>query len=394
MPLKERLSALNFNVTLASQASDYTGHYLDELIAVVDQAILKKDYNLLGYCLQLTQKLNGPCFAHLERCPDLAWRFIEHFKVEPNTFTSFLTGAYRTLPQSLSDALLAKLVENVLKHETYFDLENPRRAEQLLEAVLGESWISEPATALVKAIVLTNTDKFCGAGFVIRAIHSAKGEHTDEFDYVENLLGMVMEQGLDTNHLRTPLAELRAKHKNVNEVNQAVLTWVRENQQIIADSILAGPATAWITDDVVRQAQSMNLPTIVNAMAIRSYEFTFELMSELYTAQGVLSDDRHLRKAKELPAHEADMLAFSLVHENILGDFEFGQDIVEVTESALDKIGNMSFNLLSIHTVVGKLVEQIDIKADVSTLTDSRLGPHLQRFRKFNGMRLEDELGL
>jgi hypothetical protein len=393
-PLKEQLLTLNNKVSLSCKTPDETFQHLEALIELVDQAVAKKDFHFLGLCVQLPQKLNAPCFAYLEQRPDLAERYMEHFKLDAHVFTPFLAGSYLTLPHDQGDALLTQMIENVLKHESYFDPERARVAEQLLEAVLGSARIVEPVIALCKAIVLTNTDKFCGAGFLIRALAGAKDEQSSNLGYMDMLVGLASNNGIDVDFLRASMAELRSKEENVNQVNQAVITWTRENQQSIADSLLAGPATEWITESTVKSAQAMGLATIAGALAIRSYEFSFELMSAFYTGQGVLSDERHLHRAMSLPAHEPDILAFSLVHENIQGDMEFGQDLVKVIESALDKIGNMPLNLLSIHTVVGKLVAQMDVKSDVSTLTNSRLGPHLRGFRKFNGMRLENELGL
>jgi hypothetical protein len=393
-PLKEQLMLLSAKIDPSRNTAEQISVYLEELIDLTTQAYEKKDFNFLGACADVTRKLSAACFGYLHERDDLAERFMEHYKLDPHVFTEFFIGKYLEIPHEIGDSIFTQMVQNVIKHQSFFDVDRPRLAGQMLESVLAEARISEPAIALFKTIVLTNTGNLSGAGQGIHALAEAREDQPEEVDFLDVFFRMANNQGLDLGLITAPVDKIRAKlHKNT-EVNDAVLAWARDHQEVIADSIKAGPVTEWINDSIVTAAKDMNLPVIVGALAIRSCDFTFSVMSDLYVNQGVLSDEKHMCSIRSYPSHEADIVAFSLVHEDVLENIEFHHDMVELIESSLEMVGDTPFNLLSIHTVVGKLVHLMNPRSDVTNMLKSRLSPHLQRHRRFNGMRLDNEMGL
>lgn len=392
-PLKERLYVLSTKVDPSRNTPDQIQVYLDELISLTAQAYEKKDFNFFGACVDVTRKLCMACFGCLPVRHDLAEKFMEHFKLETNVFIDFFTVDYLSIPHEVGDSIFSHMVANVLKHQSYYDKERPRLAGQMLEAVLGEARTVEPSLALFKAVVLSNTDNFCGSSHVIRALAEVQKERPKVLEFLHNFIEMAA-HGVDINILMGQADETQTKLNKISVVSEAIIAWARDHQNLIAESIKVGPVSEWIGDSVVESALAMNLPVVAQALAIRSTDFTFSIMSALYEESGVFSDEKHLATVMKYPANNADVIAFSLVHQDILFDIDASQDIVMLVGNALDKIGDKPFNLLCIHTVVGKLVAKLKPSADVTDMVESRLGPQLKRHRKFNGIQLDNEIGL
>ena len=393
-PLKEQLMLLSAKIDPSRNTADQISDYLEELIELTTQAYEKKDFNFLGSCADVTRKLSSACFGYLHVRRDLAERFMEHYKLDPHVFTEFFIGKYLEIPHDVGDSIFTQMVQNVIRHQSFFDVDRPRLAGQMLDSVLAEARAAEPAIELFKAIVLTNTGNLSGAGQGIHALAEAKKENPEEVDLLDTFIRMSNTNGIELGLITAPVDNMRSKLEKVTEVNDAVISWARDHQEVIADSIKAGPVSGWITDSIVKATQDMNLPVIVGALAIRSCDFTFSIMSDMYVNHGVLSDAKHMSNIRSYPSRDADIVAFSLVHEDVLDNIEFHQDMVEIIERSLCMVGDKPFNLLSIHTVVGKLVHLMNPKSDVSNMVKSRLGPHLQRHQRFNGMRLDNEMGL
>lgn len=260
--LREQLHVLSIKIKRDDNTGDQLSSYLDELIHLTDQAYARQDFHFLGNCIGITQKLNADCFRIIPERQDLAQRFVRHFRLSAAIFTPFLTSDYLTLPEEVAEPLLDAMVDNIIRHESYFDPERPRVAEQLLEALLSQARTIAAPMTLFRAIVLSNTEHFCGAGFCIRALDETKEDHSDEADFLDSLSRNVNLQGTvaDTADFLKAIENLRSSISKTNTISDGVIAWVKDHQELVAASIKAGPVTDWINDATVKKAQSLSLP--------------------------------------------------------------------------------------------------------------------------------------
>lgn len=407
-----RLAEVKLTTQIIPRAADLEGLDLimDELIDISIQAAAKRNFKLLGSMESVTRKLGINCLQFAEKAPWITKKYLNSFMVEADEVTGFLKDPYPGLKKSVQTELLEALIDNVLAHETFYSRAKPRVAQEILEALLKHTDRPSPLIRLCEAVAMSNTKDVAGANFVIMAIKnaiSAQAQAQAEIDASKALIQAI--HAGDNDVMTTLDAEslgvltkgqqaLSSPHLAQSRVIQAALHWLKASEVNIAESIHDGEVCEWTNARSVSAAREFEVPLIAAHLSTRIDAFEYSELAEAAINLGIYTDSKHGASMFEKTNFSinccAGVLAYSLIHKDVLpASFPKGRQH-EILEKAVELMDDDPINADFGQSVLERFFSAVPPFADMSKLSKSHIHRDLMKIKKYNGMRLENDMGL
>ena len=383
MPLAERLRILELQMSphsmLHGDKPSLIAEGLDNLEEITRDALSRRNFYALGRIETLSARIAARSISMVLSNPELVLRALHQCKVEAEDATDLIVRLHNSNALEKHPELVDALIDNIIRHETFFSIAKPRVSKDLIEDFIRYTPRPGPVVRLCEAVAHANTKDVAGASFVLSALASA-----------EKLSAQAAEEAS-----RCPGQTSGYADRSV--VIAAVNNWLKSSEAGIAESICSGAPSEWTSLSSVEVAEAKELPLIAANLLTRLDMLPFPKMSAL-AAAGFLTDRKHMDAV--LQAHDANdtdqrgsVIAYCLLYKDILPEAIFTRDFVSAFARAADLMEGRPLHP-GAKAILERMVDKLTPADDISPLLKSGLHSELISFRKYRGMTLENELGM
>ena len=198
---------------------------------------------------------------------------------------------------------------------------------------------------------------------------------------------------------------------NLNEPPSPVVDWLGRNQKLVAGHVLGGTwSTKYHPVLIERFKQCFpHLTQISDAMTLRSYNQERGFLLDLVANSSLHPDkeclDIHRGAYNETPMKPTKcsleaLIAYSLVYKNVLGEdwiFDEENNPARQLKDAVDEVNKRGLTIRQdeLTSLVVRAIEGLKRGGDVQWMLEEEIfKPFIRNNRRFQGMRLEDDLGM